>query len=101
MAVFKAPGREGLNVAWRALFLGDDGQPHLHGRAVLEDLARQAFIHETIARADLAATYAAEGRRQLYLTILQRLGLQLQAAATHAEPIAPFHALTISEDDSA
>jgi hypothetical protein len=73
--------RAELRRAWAACFLEAPEALSAAGRLVLEDLARQCHGGATTAKADgqgrgdAIASAVAEGRRQVLLLILARLGL--------------------------
>lgn len=77
----KGEAKEQLLRAWAGAFLASGGQPSAAGALMLEDLARCCHGRTTTAkadpsgRADPIASAIAEGRRQVLLLILARLGL--------------------------
>jgi hypothetical protein len=76
----KGEAKEQLLRAWAGAFLASGGEPSAAGALMLEDLARYCHGRTTTAkadptgRADPIASAVAEGRRQVLLLILARLG---------------------------
>jgi len=79
--------------AYRLCFLHADGSPNVAGRIVLEDLARFCRAHRSTAvyspiagRMDPYASAKADGRREVWLRIMEHLHLEDRHIVNLREP---------------
>ena len=82
--------------ALRAMFLGDDGKPHTDGALVLQDL--MLFCHarttthcfDQVDRIDPLASAQIEGRRQVWLRLVEYLFSNDEDLAAVADEIGGY-----------
>ncbi len=79
--------------AYQRTFLGDDNLPHKDGAIVLADLKRFCYVERTTAKVSLAtqtidpmAMAFAEGRREVFMRLIQFLNLDDAAIHRLTEP---------------
>jgi hypothetical protein len=71
--------------AYRAVFLGEDGEPEYHAERVLADLRRFCRGDETTYRPDAREHALLEGRREVFLRIVKMLGMTSEEARNFVE----------------
>jgi len=74
-----------LGWLWRALFIGRDGKVHRSGEIVLADLRGFAFGNGTVFSSDPLMMARREGRREVFLRIVNYLNLDEDAVLTMME----------------